>query len=160
MKKKGFTLIELMITIAVFSVFSMYLYQVFFSQIRESFSFNNNINVQYNANKALNMLTDEIRNYSFTNLIFQGSSSIGVTQVSSNGKVLIDLNSSTSNPDIYYNSLSKSLSDNNGNQCFNINSIQLVKGTSNDENELILIVVSASKGKTQITSSTAVNIKR
>lgn len=157
MKKKGFTLIELMIAIAIFTIFSMYLYQVFFSQIRQSFNFNNNIDIQHNTNKALNMLTDEIRNYSFTNITFQSS---GGTQVFSNGKIIIDLTSNASSPDIYYNSASKILSDNNGNQCSNIDSVQITQGSSNNENELILITVSASEGNKQITSSTAVNIKK
>ena len=67
MKKRGFTLVELMITLAIFSIFSVYLYQTFFSEIRQSFNFKNNIDIQYNTNKALNMLTDQIRNYSSTN---------------------------------------------------------------------------------------------
>lgn len=155
MKKKGFTLIELMIAIAIFTIFSMYLYQVFFSQIRQSFNFNNNIDIQRNANKALNMLTDEIRDYSFSD-IKPG------TQVLSNDKVIIDLSgNTTSNADIYYNSANKVLSDNNGNQCSNIDSVKISQGASSDnEGDLILITVSASEGTTQIKSFTAVNIKK
>lgn len=160
MKKKGFTLIELMIALTIFTIFSAYLYQTFFSQIKQSLSFSNNIDIQYNANKALNMITDEIRNYSFTNITFQSSGGTGATQILSNGKVIIDLSSNSSNPDIYYNSSTKILSDNSGNQCSNIDSVSLSQGTLSGENELILITVSASEGSTQITTSTAVNIKR
>lgn len=158
MKKKGFTLIELMIAIAVFTIFSMYLYQTFFSQVKQSFNFNNNIDIQYNANKALNMITDQIRNYSFTNISVNG------TKVLSGGKVIIDLDSTvvgTSNTDIilYYNGASKTLSDSSGNQCSNIDSIKIERG-SNDENELMMVTISASQGERKITSSTAVNINK
>lgn len=158
MKRKGYTLIELMITLAILSILSLFLYQTFFSQIRKSFSFKNNIDIQRNINEAVSMLTDEIRNYSFTNITVMSSG--GSTQVFSDGRVIIDLSSNSSAPDIYYDSANKTLRDKNGNHCFDIDSIQINRGVNSGENELILITVSASHGNEQITTSTAVNIKK
>ncbi|MFL0195453.1 type II secretion system protein J [Clostridium sp. WILCCON 0269] len=162
MKKKGFTLVELMIALAIFTIFSVYLYQTFFSQIRQSFSFNNNIDIQYNVNKALSMITDEIRNYSFTNITIPTE-----TEVMSGNKVIIDLDSNDLTHDIDYNKSSKTLNLNdvqsnaNIDKCLNIDSVRISQGDSNNnESELILITVSASEGDIQITSSTAVNINR
>jgi prepilin-type N-terminal cleavage/methylation domain-containing protein len=156
MKKKGLTLIELMIALSMFTVISLYIYRTFFTQIRQSADFNNSIDIQYNANRALNMLTDKIR--SSTGVTLSGSP---VTQVLSNGVVIIDLTSNGTNPDIYFNSGSKQLVDKDGRSCSNINVIKISQGTSvSKEHELIFVTVSAVKGDTEFSSSTAVNIRR
>ncbi|MBV7275757.1 type II secretion system protein J [Clostridium thailandense] len=154
MKKKGFTLVELMIALATFAILSLYLYQTFFSQIKLNFSFNDNIDLQYNINKALNILTDEIRNYSFTDISINGD------QISSGGKVIVNLNSGGLNNDVDYDRANKILNLNDANgvnisKCTNIDSINMAS-----EGEIIVITVSASQGKLKITSSTAVNVKR
>lgn len=160
MKRKGFSLTELMIALAIFSIISLFLYQTFFSQIRQSFSFNYNIDIQRNVNRALEMLTDEIRNNSYTNITIELTGTGGTTQVKSGGNIIIDLSSSALG-NVNYNSANKTLSDKQSNECTNIDSIQIIQGNvSNNENDLILITVSASEGRTQITSSTAVNIKK
>jgi prepilin-type N-terminal cleavage/methylation domain-containing protein len=165
MKRKGFSLTELMIALAVFSIISIFLYQTFFSQIRQAFNFNYNIDIQRNVNKALEMLTDEIRNSSYTDVTFEESGG-KVTEVLSKDRItkvvstIIDLNSSGSG-NVNYNSVNKILSDKYGNECFNIDSVVITRGgAGNNENDLILITVSASEGRTQITSSTAVNIEK
>ena len=61
MKKKGFTLIELMITLALFSLFAGFLYNAYFTQIKENNSFNSKIDLKYNGDKAMNLITDELR---------------------------------------------------------------------------------------------------
>lgn len=174
MKRKGFTLVEVMITLAIFAIFSLYLYQTFFSQIRQAFGFNNNIDYQVEANKALNMITDEIRNYSYTNITFENSDGLGVTQVlsdanTSNDHLIIDLNSSTLNHDIDYNSSKEVLSLNDTSnpqnitniaKCSNVKSIFITVGdASKNEGGLIIITVTVG-GSTDITESTAINIKR
>ncbi|WP_368490367.1 PilW family protein [Clostridium sp. BJN0013] len=177
MKKKGFTLIELMIALSIFVIFSIYLYKTFFSQIKQSFNFNNNIDVQYNVNKALNMLTDEIRSYNCTNdtKIFKSSDSNNSFFVNcgngdseegnidtSNSRDTIDLLSNSpesgSPPpsDIQYNRKSKTLylKNDNQNKCFNIDSVFFLY-----ENGLITVTVSASRGDVHIERSTAINLK-
>jgi prepilin-type N-terminal cleavage/methylation domain-containing protein len=165
MKRKGFSLTELMIALAIFSIISLFLYQTFFSQIRQSFNFNYNIDIQRNVNKALEILTDEIRNNSYTDVTFEESGG-KVTKVLSKDRItkvvntIIDLNSSGSG-NVNYNNVNKTLSDKYGNESFNIDSILITRGVSGDnENDLILITVSASEGRAQITSSTAVNIEK
>ncbi|MDP4089594.1 MAG: prepilin-type N-terminal cleavage/methylation domain-containing protein [Bacillota bacterium] len=156
MNKKGFTLIELMIALSIFIIISGYIYKTFFNQIRQSVGFNNNVDLQYNVNKALGLMSDKLRSSGTVTL-----SGSPVGQVISSGKVVIDLTSNSSNPDIYYNASSKQLIDKNGNQCLYISSIVISQGAlSNNENELIFITVSGIEANTQFSSSTAVNIKR
>ena len=157
MKKKGFTLIEVMIALGIFSIISVYLYQAYFTQLKQSLNFNNNVDIQQSANKALNMLTDEIRNYSGSNTTLTISSG----QVkNSASKVIIDLNQNAPLTDINYNPSTKILVDNNGNQCSNITSIMISQGTGDYENELIIISVTSSKGNVQYNTSTAVNFNK
>lgn len=157
MKKKGFTLIEVMIALGIFSIISVYLYQAYFTQLKQSLNFNNNVDIQQSANKALNMLTDEIRNYSGSNATLTTSS----RQVkNSTSKVIIDLNENAPSTDINYNPSTKIITDKDGNQCSNIASIQINQGTAVSENDLIIISVTASKGNVQYTTSTAVNFDK
>lgn len=157
MKKKGFTLIEVMIALGIFSIISVYLYQAYFTQLKQSLNFNNNVDIQQSANKALNMLTDEIRNYSGSNATLTISSG----QVkNSTSKVIIDLNQNAPSTDINYNPSTKIITDKDGNQCSNIASIQINLGTAVSENNLIIISVTASKGNVQYTTSTAVNFDK
>jgi prepilin-type N-terminal cleavage/methylation domain-containing protein len=62
MKKKGFTLIEIMITLALFSLFVGFLYNAYFSQFKENNSFNTRLNLKYNGDKAMNLIVNELRN--------------------------------------------------------------------------------------------------
>ena len=158
MRKKGFTLIELMIAMSIFAIISVYLYQAYFTQIKQSLNFNNNVDIQQSANKALNMLTDEIRNYSGSNTTLTVSSKQVI--LNSTSKVIIDLNQDAPSTDINFNPSTKILTDKNGDQCQNIYSIQINQGTAVNENELIIISVTASKGNVQYTTSTAVNLKK
>ncbi|WP_163193435.1 PulJ/GspJ family protein [Clostridium thermarum] len=156
MKKKGLTLIELMIALSMFSIISLFMYRTFFTQIRQAAEYNHNIDLLYNANKALNMLTDKIRSSSGITL-----SGNPVAQVLSNGVVVIDLTSNTTSPDIYFNSGKKELVNADGRTCSYIDSVVISQGTSPDkEDELIYITVSAVKGNSEFSSSTAVNIRR
>lgn len=157
MKKKGFTLIEVMIALGIFSIISVYLYQAYFTQLKQSLNFNNNVDIQQSANKALNMLTDEIRNYSGSNTTL----TVSLKQVkNSASKVIIDLNQNAPSTDINYNPSTKIITDKDGNQCSNIASIQINLGTAVSENNLIIISVTASKGNVQYTTSTAVNFDK
>ncbi len=177
MKKRGFTLVELMITLAIFSIFSVYLYQTFFSQIKQSFNFKNNIDIQYNTNKALNMLTDQIRNYDSTDdtktlTSSDGSIVLKLGPKDKNGKIQVSTDSnagafnkdtinlisnatsSNSSSNIYYDIKSKTLHDNDENKCFNIDSVDF-----SYKNGLIFVSVSSSEGNIRIKSSTAINVQ-
>ena len=156
MKKKGFTLLELMIAISIFAIVSGFIYKTFFSQIKQSVGFNNNIDIQYNVNKALNLLSAKLRNSN--NITLSGSPT---SQVLSGSRVIIDLSSNSSAPDIYYDALNRKLIDKDAGTVNNIITIEISQGISaNKEIELIFITVSAVEGSTQFTSSTAINIRR
>ncbi|AGY76859.1 PilW family protein [Clostridium autoethanogenum] len=172
MKKRGFTLVELMITLAIFSIFSVYLYQTFFSEIKQSFNFKNNIDIQYNANKALNMITDEIRNYDSVDDTKILKSSDGNTVLKlgprdKNGKVQVSTVSnagaangneinliSNASSNILYNIKSKVLQDKDENKCSNIDSVDF-----SYKDGLIFISVSASEGNIVLKSHTAINVQ-
>jgi prepilin-type N-terminal cleavage/methylation domain-containing protein len=61
MKRKGFTLIEVMIALGIFVLFSGYMYRTFFNQIRLYSSVNNKNHTQYSGRNAINIITDVIR---------------------------------------------------------------------------------------------------
>ena len=65
MEKKGFTLIEIMITLAIFSMFVGFLYNAYFTQIKENNSFNSKLDLKYNGDKAMNLIIDELRSANY-----------------------------------------------------------------------------------------------
>lgn len=159
MKNKGFTLIELLIALGIFSVLSIFLLQAFSTQMKEASDSNKYIDIQHNVNNALSVLTNEIRNN--TNISMNAAEGSPAASVLSNGKTIIDLESDSSSPDIYYDSSNRVLHDSSGNHYSYINSVKIIQGTASDsENELIEITVTGIEGSIQYTSSTAVNIKK
>lgn len=59
--KKGFTLIELMIALAVFSIFGGFVYKTYYSQVKVSKAFNKSIDLEYNTSKVMKKVTEKIR---------------------------------------------------------------------------------------------------
>ncbi|MFA9396693.1 MAG: type II secretion system protein J [Clostridiaceae bacterium] len=132
MKKRGFTLLELMIALGIFMLFSVYMFQAFNLQTRQTFRFNNNIELQYNVNKAMNMITDDLRNNLSQNLT-----------------------------DVTFDSTNQTLTDSDGIVCNYIININIVKGDSSDnEDELVNIIVNGKKDDTEYTSTTSININK
>jgi prepilin-type N-terminal cleavage/methylation domain-containing protein len=133
MKKKGFTLIELMIAISIFSVFSIFLYDMFSVQVKESFNFKDNINTQYNLNKAMNMITASLRENSYKDSFdYESLDSLG----------------------LIYNKNTKTLSDKYGRKSTGIDEVTI----KNDSNEAgVLQVTVSSYG---FTSDTAINVDK
>ncbi|WP_416175898.1 PilW family protein [Clostridium sp.] len=133
MKKKGFTLIELMIAISIFSVFSIFLYNMFSVQVKESFNFKENINTQYNLNKAMTMITASLRENSYKDSFdYESLDSLG----------------------LIYNKNTKTLSDKYGRKSTGIDEVTI----KNDSNEAgVLQVTVSSYG---FTSDTAINVDK
>jgi prepilin-type N-terminal cleavage/methylation domain-containing protein len=133
MKKKGFTLIELMIAISIFSVFSIFLYDMFSVQVKESFNFKDNINTQYNLNKAMTMITASLRENSYKDSFdYESLDSLG----------------------LIYNKNTKTLSDKYGRKSTGIDEVTI----KNDSNEAgVLQVTVSSYG---FTSDTAINVDK
>lgn len=59
--KKGFTLIELMIALAIFSIFALFIYNSYYNQIKVSTASNNSIDLEYNTSKVMQRVVDKIR---------------------------------------------------------------------------------------------------
>lgn len=59
--KKGFTLIELMIALAIFSIFALFIYNSYYNQIKVSTASNNSIDLEYNTSKVMQKVVDKIR---------------------------------------------------------------------------------------------------
>ncbi|MBA5849989.1 prepilin-type N-terminal cleavage/methylation domain-containing protein [Clostridium sp. cel8] len=133
MKEKGFTLIELMIAISIFSVFSIFLYNMFSVQVKESFNFKDNINTQYNLNKAMTMITASLRENSYKDSFdYESLDSLG----------------------LIYNKNTKTLSDKYGRKSTGIDEVTI----KNDLNEAgVLQVTVSSYG---FTSDTAINVDK
>lgn len=59
--KKGFTLIELMIALAIFSIFALFIYNSYYNQIKVSTASNKSIDLEYNTSKVMKKVVDKIR---------------------------------------------------------------------------------------------------
>ena len=157
MKKRGFTLIELMITLAIFSLFVGFLYSAYFTQIRENNSFNSRIDLKYNGDKAMNLITDELRSNAY--FILAIDSTGNVTRITTTDhKMLIDLTGGT---DLFNLKLTpqNTLVDNS-----NSNPVILCKGITsiiiNYNEDLIFITIYLKSKNDEYTVTSAVNIKK
>ncbi|MBC2579948.1 type II secretion system protein J [Clostridium sp. DJ247] len=91
--KKGFTLIEVMIALAIFSIFIGFVYKTYYVEIRTSLSMNKSIDLEYNASKVMNRMVNEIRTkVSPSNINIISSDSINSTN-STNSTILVKTNS-------------------------------------------------------------------
>ena len=158
MKKKGFTLIEMMIALAIFSLFVGFLYNAYFSQIKENNSFNNRLDLKYNGDKAMGLITDELR----SNVITPSTGAF--TQIISNGNVLIDLTGSVSTSDLQLTSQNTLVDKSSSNPvilCKGITSIKMQFGdVAQNEGDLIIITINLQIKNDQYTVTSAVNISR
>ncbi|MBC8062740.1 MAG: prepilin-type N-terminal cleavage/methylation domain-containing protein [Clostridiaceae bacterium] len=159
MKKKGFTLIEMMIALAIFSLFVGFLYKAYFSQIKENKSFIDRLDLKYNGDKAMGLITDELRsNVIQPDIDIITSPSTGnITQIKSNPINLIDLTGTFSNSDLQLtsqNTLVSNPSLNNVVQCKGIKSITMKYNVN-----LILITIELKSKNDEYTVTSAVNIK-
>lgn len=169
MKRKGFTLVELMITLAIFTIFSFYLYQTFFYQIRQSFGFNSNIDAQTDANKVLNSITDVIRNNNIQKpdelgtQILDNNTTDSIIDYNKNSKVLSLNYKDSEGKDVHtiYNNIEVEITavqyikDNDGNDKWED------EGNYDEGKDLMLLIkISIHNGDINITRKTAINITR
>lgn len=148
MKKKGFTLIGLMLALAIFTLVMTFLYTTFFSQIRSYNSTNDENHIQYNARNAMELIVDEVRG---------ADSNISVTNnsISANGSTLIGTN--TMNADLNFNSASGTLTDKDGNVlCRQISGLSFRTDSVNAS--VIVITIDLSSGKETFELVSGVNI--
>ena len=160
MKKRGFTLIEMMIALAIFSLFVGFLYNAYFTQIRENNSFNTRLDLKYNGDKAMNLITDEIRSNAKLKFYFVSGSTVNINQVKTLDDVnmLIDLIGGTERSDLTLTP-QNTLIDNSS-----LNKVVLCKGitsiTMQDSGELIIITINLQLKNDQYTVTSAVNINK
>jgi prepilin-type N-terminal cleavage/methylation domain-containing protein len=83
-KNHGFTFIELMIAMAIFSILALVIYSTFFSEIKKYENRSIHIAMITDANRGMNALSDSISNA-------QGISIREGTQIDANGVNLIDM---------------------------------------------------------------------
>jgi len=156
MNKKGFTLIELMITLALFSLFAGFLYNAFFTQIKENNSFNTNIDLKYNGDKTMNLITDKLR----SNVIESGEGNITQIEGSTEGNILIDLTGEAGLSELKL-TLENTFVDNSNSSpvvlCEGITSINMKFGNE-DEKDLIFITIYLKSRNDEYTVTSAVNI--
>ncbi|MFT8315605.1 MAG: prepilin-type N-terminal cleavage/methylation domain-containing protein [Clostridium sp.] len=168
MKRKGFTLVEVMITLAIFTIFSLYLYQTFWGEIKQTFRFYNSIDNQTDANKDLNMITDVIRNNNiqkpdklgYMTQVFSINGSHPIIDYNKNSKVL-SLNYKDSEGkyvNTIYNNIEVEI---NAVQYDDVNEKWEYEGNYDDGKDLMLIIkISINNGDINSTRSTAINITR
>ena len=162
MKKKGFTLIEMMMTLAIFSIFAVFLYQAYFSQIKENNSFNTRLDLKYNGDKAMNLITEELRSGTGFKTIKDSDGNISKI-TSGDDTMLIDLkgDSMSSHLTLKADGNSASLIDSNSVVlCKGINSINIQSGNlAQNEGDLLIITITLQFKNNQYTVTSAVNIK-
>jgi len=163
MKKKGFTLVELMIALSIFAILLGSVYKAFFSEMKELRQMTDKNNLQYNAKTCIEYITRELRgkkDYSqgielesndtlIKSYITKNNieTSTVLVDVSGNNKGLVNLNRST-----------KKLIDNDGRiLCNGINNISLRKDSSGD---VILITIELQSGTEGYSVTTGINISR
>jgi prepilin-type N-terminal cleavage/methylation domain-containing protein len=108
MKKKGFTLVELMIALSIFSIFLGFVYKVYFEEVHSLKSMGARSEIQYNANTAMELIAKQIRNNTQVNTFIENGK---CTQLKSNGTVLIDVSGNRTNSNLYYDSTTDTLRD-------------------------------------------------
>lgn len=163
MKKQGFTLIELMITLALFSLFVGFLYNAYFTQIKENSSFNTRIDLKHNGDKAMNLITNELRNNVNFNFIIGLDGNInGIT--TTDGDMLINLTSSIEPSNLTLTSNNTLIDNSNLNPvilCKRITSIKMKFGSvAENEEDLIIITIDLQWRNDRYTVTTAVNINK
>lgn len=161
MMKKGFTLLELMITLAIFSIFSGYLYKIYFNQIKLFSSINNRNDFQYEAKTGEYYISREIRNninditYDSINKLIKKTSS-GTILVNASGDVSNSVNMGNINFDATNHTF---LSKSGDILCRYVNSISITHGNTNNgyNADILLIDIQFSNGKDNYSISTGIN---
>lgn len=154
MKKKGFTLLELMISLAVFSIFAGFMYRSFYEEIRATKTVNNRSDLQYNAGKAIELISTEVRNGGTITL--NGNKVVGT--VPAIATTLVDLSGTGTGSDINLDTIGKSLKDNQGRiLCKNIDSVQI--STTGVNGVMLNITANLSEGQESYKVVTAINLK-
>ena len=152
----------MMIALAIFSLFVGFLYNAYFSQIKENNSFNNRLDLKYNGDKAMNLITDELRSNNILKLYYNNISllpiagnSLDIDQIKANDdSLLIDLTGSGASPKLQLTSQNTLVKGTNV-LCKGITSI-----TMKCNGEIITITINLGLKKDQYTITSGINISK
>lgn len=158
MRKKGFTLVELMMALGIFMTFSIFMYRFFADEQKSLIAKNLQLDMYYNGAAALNYMESMVRknphlDYDDTDDIFYEDA----TEV----KAVFDPMGSGTNAELYVDKASRALKDSDNNTlCSYIDSINLTL----QDNGLIAIDIELSCGsgwgKLQHSVKTTINIEK
>lgn len=158
MKKKGFTLVELMMALGIFMTFSVFMYRFFADEQKSLIAKNMQLDMYYNGAAALNYMENMVRknphlDYDDTDDIFY--------EDASEAKAVFDPKGSGSNAELYVDKTSHALKDRDNNTlCTYVDGINMVM----QDNGLIAIDIELSFGsgwgKLQYSVKTTINIEK
>ena len=174
---KGFTLLELMISIVLLSIFMAYLYGLYFTEIKEYRNINNLVHTQFDTKKTLDIISKEIKEAIIVNvnsdlstvhnLEFEPNGTdeknkILATDEKGNTTIIIDLNGNT-NAKIYLQGDNLKYKDGTL-LCSNVKSVLIKKidedGKNYESVHLTLVLKTGNKYNDEYSVKTAINICR
>lgn len=155
----GYTFLELMIALAIFSILMLVIYGTFFTEIQKHDDRTSKINMNIDANRAMENITDIIDEE--TMIVVSNQQTI-----SGNGLVLIDTLDDGNNNGSLLNVDDRKLVDDIGRVlCDNVESITFIMGPNNTESiavvaDVILIQITLEKGNVTYYLKGGANIVR
>ena len=163
MKKRGFTLVELMIALSIFAILIGSVYKAFFSEMKELRQMTDKNNLQYNAKSCIEYITRELRSkkdYS-QGIELEQNGALITSYITKNkietGTVLVDV-SGNKRGLVNLNKATKKLVDKSGRiLCNGVNNISLSKDSSGN---VILITIELQSGNENYSVTTGINISK
>jgi len=146
MRKKGFTLMELMLAVSIFSIFTIFMIKFFFDEYESYVRLQNQLDLQYSANTAVDYIVQCIRNnpdITFLDEDYQ----VFISRTA--GRKLMDISGSGGayDAELYYDAQDKALKSKQGHViCENIEEIILEPDSSDDSVINVKVSLSAGEG--------------
>jgi prepilin-type N-terminal cleavage/methylation domain-containing protein len=171
MKRKGFTLVELMLAVSVFSIFAFFMFKMFFDEQKFFMALHRQIDLQYNANTALEYIGGALRNNAGL-AVNDTNYNIYYTDTTKS-KVLIDLSGTLNTGEINLFRGDNTLKDNSQNTiCRNVEEVLIepYRVFTNDSLEKnaagdimkVTVILSSGSGSRRVDypAETYINIKK
>ena len=159
MKKRGFTLIELMLALSIFAILMGAVYKAYFSEMKELRQITDKNNLQYSAKTCIEYITRELRNIEDETQEIEliGNEIIIKSFETKKDVVLVDITGNKSGL-VNLNKATRKLVDQKGRiLCNGVNNISLKKDESGD---VIVITIVLQSGNETHSVTTGININR
>jgi len=156
---KGYTFLELMIALSIFSILILVIYGTFFTEIKKHDDRTSKINMNIEANRAMETITDVINEEADISVANQKT-------INGSGTILIDTLDDGNNYGTLLNVYDKQLIDDDGRVlCDEVESITFIMGPDNTTDigvvaGVILIQITLEKGNVSYFLKGGVNIER